>query len=113
MVIACLYLLCWNYDRVKYILPFKRDSLPSVLPKQILNNKFPWLFSIFVACTLIGVTAFSVTIFDFLPRNTIKECQNQFKTTKNKASGFEFCDCIHNKGMPLDEALRKFEQANK
>ncbi|RYY31757.1 MAG: DoxX family protein, partial [Sphingobacteriaceae bacterium] len=22
MVIACLYLLCWHYDRIKYILPF-------------------------------------------------------------------------------------------
>jgi len=113
MVIACLYLLWWNYDRVMYILPFKRESLPSVLPKQKMNNKFPWVFSIFVACSLIGVTAFSVTIFDILPRNTIEDCQKQFKKTKNEAAGFKFCDCIHNKGMPLDEALKKFEKANK
>ena len=29
MVLANLYLLCWDYDKLKLILPFKREPLPS------------------------------------------------------------------------------------
>lgn len=101
----------WNYDRVKYILPFKQDSLPCALPKQALSNKFPWLFSIFVACTLVGVTAFAVTIFDFLPRNTIEDCKAQFKETNRTNAGMEFCNCIHTNGEPLEKCMDEYFSA--
>jgi uncharacterized membrane protein YphA (DoxX/SURF4 family) len=45
MVLANLYLLCWDYDRLKYILPFKQSKEDSVAKKgQTSSNKFPLLF---------------------------------------------------------------------
>ena len=37
MVLACLYLLIWDYDRIKHILPFKQQpkTYPSVIKKPL------------------------------------------------------------------------------
>src|SRR4029079_8131137 len=45
MVLANLYLLYWDYDRIKYILPFKqvkKNGHPA--GEKPLSNKFPFLF---------------------------------------------------------------------
>jgi hypothetical protein len=34
-----------------------------------------------------------------------------FENTRNEAAGFEFCECIHNAGQPLDECLKKFKNS--
>ena len=45
MVLANLYILIWNYDRLRYILPFKIFSNYGILQKpEKLSNKFPILF---------------------------------------------------------------------
>ena len=111
MVIACLYLFWWNFDRLKYILPFPGKALPAALPRQELNNKFPWLFFSFVAMTLVGVTTFAVTAFEVLPRNTLIDCNSQFKGTNRTQAGAEFCDCIHVNGRPVSQCLEEYEKA--
>ena len=111
MVIACLYLLWWHFDRVKYLLPLQAKSLPAVVPKQELNKKFPWAFFMFVAVTLVGVTAFAVTAFEVMPRNTLGDCNAQFKGTNRTSAGAEFCNCIHINGQPLDKCLEQYEAA--
>src|SRR5688572_30589191 len=45
MVFANLYLLCWDYARLKYILPFEQPKADSyAIKKETANNKFPVVF---------------------------------------------------------------------
>ncbi|MFY0630711.1 MAG: DoxX family protein [Flavobacteriaceae bacterium] len=114
MVLANLYLLVWNYDRLKYILPFKQFSNYGILEKpKKYSNKFPFLFFTGVIAT-IGITL-AVFIFghDVMPRNSLSDCKKQFVNTENEAVGFEFCECIHKKGNSLDECLTEFENRTK
>jgi uncharacterized membrane protein YphA (DoxX/SURF4 family) len=51
MVIACIYILCWHYDRIKYILPFNN---PPFTP-SLSDNLFPTLFFTAVVATFLVV----------------------------------------------------------
>src|SRR4030095_15802143 len=45
MLLANLYLLFWDYDRIKYILPFKQvKGVDYAARKKPLSNKFPFRF---------------------------------------------------------------------
>jgi len=44
MVLANLYLLCWDYARLKYVLPFGSSSDVGKTPNQKMSRKFPWVF---------------------------------------------------------------------
>ncbi|MES2765527.1 MAG: DoxX family protein [Bacteroidota bacterium] len=114
MVLANLYILVWNYDRLKFILPFKKFPDYQLVEKPIkYNNKFPALFFIGVICTIVLVVFIQHFGYEAMPRNSLSDCQDQFKNTKNEAAGFKFCDCIHNQGMSLEQALQEFEKAKK
>lgn len=134
MTLANLYLLGWNYEKWKYILPF--NHLPAEFevgndaPKdafkfgirplyerlrnvvgQLFKDKFPWLFfaGVFaaVAVCVVGIPS----LYRIKPRNTLTQCQRQFtKSTKTKA-GEIFCNCIHQNGEPLDKCLNDFSNA--
>lgn len=109
MVIACLYLLCWHYDRVKYILPFQPPK-PAPL---LLSNKFPIGFFLGVVLTFLAV-GFTVThLYDLMPRNTLSDCESQCDDSKNPEACKIFCESIHKDGQDLDKALNKYEQAPK
>ncbi len=109
MVIACLYLLCWNYDRIKFILPF--DIPPR--PHQAQSNQFPIWFFTCVLATFIAV-GFTVThLFNILPRNTLSDCQSQCKDSANPGACKVFCESIHVKGQDLNQALNKYERSVK
>jgi len=107
MVIACLYLLCWNYDRIKYILPF--NSPPALTLVQ--DKKFPkWFFAV-VVLTFVAV-GFTVThMYNLMPRNTLTSCESQCDDSKNPEACKIFCESIHNKGQDLDKSLDQYERA--
>ena len=148
MTLANLYLLGWNYEKWKYILPFnrlanengvtKRKSLESdvqtqenagqriVFPrfgirslyarfhiffKQLLNDRFPALFfaGVFVAIVVcvIGIPS----LYSIKPRNTLPQCQRQFKDRNRSIAGNAFCNCIHNNGEPLNKCLNEYNNA--
>lgn len=115
MVLANLYLLIWNYDRLRYILPFKRFSEYGILPKKPgkFSNKFPILFFTAVATTIILIVAVSLSGYIVMPRNSLTACKAQFINTPKETAGCEFCDCVHKEGKPLNECLEKFENAIK
>ena len=114
MVLANLYILVWNYDRLKYLLPFNEfPSYGIVVKPTKYDNKFPFLFFIGVICTVVLTVSIAQYGYEALPRNSISDCKNQFKGTKNEAAGYKFCECIHDKGNPLDECLEEFENATK
>lgn len=139
MTLANLYLLGWNYDKWKYILPFNRlpndITLESDLQtqenidqrsifsrygirslytrfrlflKQLFNDKFPTLFfgGVFVAVVIcvIGIPS----LYSIKPRNTLPQCQRQFKNSSKIKAGEVFCNCIHLKGEPLDKCMTEY-----
>jgi uncharacterized membrane protein YphA (DoxX/SURF4 family) len=109
MVIACIYLLCWNYDQIKYIFPFNQPPSPPL----VSNKKFPiWFFAgVFATFLIVG---FTVThMYNILPRNTLKDCETQCDDSKNPAACKVFCESIHNNGEDLSKSLDKYEQALK
>ncbi|QKJ32319.1 DoxX family protein [Mucilaginibacter mali] len=112
MVMACLYLLCWYYDRLKYILPFKQPvAIINEPAPMAISNKFPAKFfaGAFAAVALLVLTI--VTVFDIKPRNTMQDCTAQCPNSKNPQACMAFCDCIHNEGQPLDRALEEYHKA--
>ncbi len=114
MVLANLYLLVWNYDRLKYILPLKSFSSYGILEKPTkYKNKFPFIFFTGVITT-VGLTVLLAQFgYYAMPKNSLSDCKNQFKNTKNEVAGYKFCECIHNNGKPLDECLKEFEKSKK
>ncbi|MFD2035636.1 DoxX family protein [Belliella marina] len=108
MVFANLYLICWNYDRFKYLFSTPKVTV-SDLTKTLNKNKFPLKFfsGVLFAIFLVFVVAFKV--FDVRPRNTIEQCKSQFENTEYENEGFEFCNCVHSKGGPLKICLDQYE----
>jgi uncharacterized membrane protein YphA (DoxX/SURF4 family) len=111
MVLASLFLLIWDFDRIKYILPFKqREPDPLVLTKP-LKVKLRIIFfggSIAVLAFIIIGTFY---LFEIGPRNSEEACRNQCAGSKNPEACQTFCDCIYNKGQSLDTCLATFNKA--
>jgi hypothetical protein len=114
MMLANLYILVWNYDRLKYILPLKRFSDYGIVEKPAkYNNKFPFLFFTGVIITAGLIVLLAQFGYDAMPRNSLSDCKKQFINTRNEAAGFRFCECVHNNGRPLDECLEEFKNGEK
>lgn len=111
MVLANLYILIWNYDRLKFIFPFKtnHDHVLYQQPQQY-TNKFPILFFTGVIATVGLVILFFVYGHNIMPRNSISECNKQFIGTTYEVIGKEFCECIHTHGGHLNDCLDEFEK---
>ncbi|GAA4033075.1 hypothetical protein GCM10022409_16730 [Hymenobacter glaciei] len=111
MVVANVFLLCWYYDRLKFVLPFNVPAAIALSPQTSISNKFPKAFFAGAAAT-IGLVVLAVTTgYDITPRNTLADCQVQFKGGNRTTAGYKFCDCIHKKGQPLNQALKAYNQA--
>ncbi|MES2828049.1 MAG: DoxX family protein [Bacteroidota bacterium] len=110
MVISNLYLICWDYEKLKFVLPFNQASLPK--PNSV-SNKFPLAFFSIVFLIVIGVGFTVVNLYDLMPRNTLKDCAGQFKGSKNPIAAESFCDCVHTKGKPLSTCLDEYDTAMK
>jgi len=112
MVLACLFLILWNYDRIKYILPLDHGAsaqLPPV-PKP-LNNTFPIRFFLVTLATIAAIVLFLLFGWQIAPRNNSRDCNSQFANTNRTRAGAIFCDCIHQKGLPLDSSIEIYEKA--
>lgn len=51
------------------------------------------------------------TACEIMPRNTLKDCLQQCKDSKNPKACQQFCDCIHKEGKPLNQCLDVYEKA--
>lgn len=112
MLLANLFLLCWDYNRLKSILPFKQDTLDAYSTKETpLKSKFPFLFFGGVVATLATVVFLNNIIYDIRPGNETAECWNSCPDNSNPKACEVFCDCIHNKGKPLGKCLEEYEKA--
>src|SRR5918993_950668 len=98
MVLANLYLLGWNYEKWKYILPFNRQANDDDATKRkslesyIQNQEGAGLRAV-VIC-VIGIPS----LYSIKPRNTLPQCLRQFRNSNKTKAGETFCDCIHKSG---------------
>jgi len=113
MVVANVFLLCWYYDRLKYLLPFSRPPASALPEAAGISNAFPRAFFAGAAATVALVVVLVTNVFDVMPRNTQADCRSQFKGRRSHRTkaGYAFCACIHQQGQPLDQALDAYHQA--
>lgn len=111
MLLGNLYLLCWDFDRIKHVLPFKqvKQENPQAAKKR-LNKKFPFLFFglvVAIAATVIIVNQF---MYNIRPGNSPIECNNGCPGNSSPKACETFCDCIYNQGKPLKECLAEYNK---
>jgi len=110
MLLACISLLVWDYDRLKYILPIAQTKAAPALIKQPPGNRLRIMF--FGSC--VGVIAFIIIgtsyLYKIMPGNSEEECRNQCHG-KNSDACKVFCDCIYKQGKPLNSSLSIYEKA--
>ena len=63
-------------------------------------------FSFILIMLLAGTTACEI-----MPRNTLKDCRMQCGESRKSKACYDFCDCIHVQGQPLDSCLDKYDKA--
>lgn len=109
LLLACLFLLIWNYDRLKYLLPYKQPKIEPPVLKYPSRVRLRVIF--FGAC--LAILAFVIIGTSYLwkiaPGNSEAECRNQ--CDKNPGA-CEFCDCIYKEGKSLDSCLTAFNRVN-
>jgi uncharacterized membrane protein YphA (DoxX/SURF4 family) len=111
MVLACLFLLAWDYDRLKHILPFKQSKTDSPVLKKPPGMRLRIVFfgGCFIALAIIIIgTSY---VYEIVPGNSEAECRNQRASSKNPEACEIFCDCIYSQGKPLDSCLAAFDRA--
>jgi uncharacterized membrane protein YphA (DoxX/SURF4 family) len=110
MLLANLFLLVWDYERLKYILPFSRN----VGDRHVVeNNKFPVLFFACVFATVVSVIVINAFLFDIRPGNSQIECTNECKNRGSSNACFHFCGCIYEQGNPLNVCLSEYRTLNR
>jgi uncharacterized membrane protein YphA (DoxX/SURF4 family) len=111
MMLANLYLLCWDYDKLKYVLPFNHPAVFTPTPvQQSTFKQIPVRFFAGSALVVVLVVVL-VNSYDITPRNSFADCQKQFKGTQRTQAGYRFCTCIHKQGRPLAESLDEYDKA--
>jgi uncharacterized membrane protein YphA (DoxX/SURF4 family) len=106
MLLANLFLLAWDYDRLKYALPFSRHEQDH---QVVETNKFPVLFFAFVFATAASVIVINAFLFDIRPGNSEIECTNVCKNSGSPDACKHFCDCIYKQGNPLNVCLTEYQ----
>lgn len=111
MVLANLFLLIWDYNRLKHILSFKQPETHSQVLKKPLGWRLRILFfggSFAVLAIIIFGTFY---LYEIVPGNSEEACRNQCASSKNPVACDTFCDCLYKEGQPLDGCLATFNEA--
>ncbi|MFZ1687090.1 MAG: DoxX family protein [Flavobacteriales bacterium] len=112
MVLGCLYLLCWDYHRLKYILPRTAPAPePVVTGPAPRTGKFPVAFALSAVLVVSIVVLVTTNLYALRPRNTMRDCLTQCAGNNKPEACRTFCACIHTEGQPLDSCLAAFEKA--
>jgi len=111
MVLASLFLLIWDYDRLKHILPFKQPKTDPHVLKKPLGKRLRIIFFGGSVAVLAFIIIGTFYLYEIVPGNSEAECRNQCASSKNPAACEIFCDCIYKQGQPLDSCLATFDRA--
>ncbi|HKP45677.1 MAG TPA: hypothetical protein VJT50_03695 [Pyrinomonadaceae bacterium] len=110
MVLANLYLLCWDYARLKYVLPFTLSSGVGTTRNQKMSRKFPVLFFGGVVAVVAAVIIINAFMYEVRPGNSELECTNGCRSNARTEDCLRFCNCIYNEGNPLDKCLMEYHK---
>lgn len=112
MLLANLFLLFWDYEKLKHILPFKQAGEGNYVPRRkVSNNKFPLVFFGCVVAAAGSVIVINHFLYDIRPGNSALECTNGCPGNSNPEACADFCDCIYSQGRSLIECLEEYEKA--
>lgn len=113
MVLANLYLLCWDYDKLKHLFSINNSTtFKNLVRQKSISNKFPTRFFFGVISTIAILVLIIVNTYQIRPRNNISDCKKQFNGTNRIEAGCSFCDCIHKHGLSLDQCLDEYKRAS-
>ena len=107
MLLANLFLLVWDYDRLRHVLPFRPTEDHQVLDK---TSKFPVSFFVFVFTAALSVIVINHFLYDIRPGNSQEECTNGCKGNSRPDACQQFCDCIYNQGNPLKACVYEYRK---
>ena len=112
MLLANLFLLIWDYDRLKHVLPSRQPKpAPPKLTTRHIRLRLRLLFiggSITLLAFLIKGSSY---LYEIGPGNSEEECRGQCNASKNPAACEAFCHCIYEEGRSLDSCLAAYEKA--
>ena len=116
MLLANLYLLCWDYARLKYVLPLAAlshvgshvGSDVGKTPNQKMSGKFPMIFFGCAVAAVVLVIVINNFVYDIRPGNSQLECTNGCANNARPEACERFCNCIYNEGNPLDKCLEEY-----
>jgi uncharacterized membrane protein YphA (DoxX/SURF4 family) len=111
MLLANLFLLVWDYDRLKQILPLRQAVEERHAP--VRPSKFPVWFFGFVLAAVVSVIAVDDFLYPIRPGNEQAECTNGCKNRGGPDACQKFCDCIYGDGNPLSHCLDAYGRARK
>jgi hypothetical protein len=103
MLLASLFLLVWDYDRLKHLLARGQPVEDPRVP--VGTGKFPIWFFGFVLAAVVSVIAIDDLLYPIRPGNEQAECTNGCKNSGSPGACKRFCDCIYNNGLPLQRCL--------
>ena len=117
MLLANVFLLAWDYDRLKHVLPLGQTSDDRrVLAKAggktgAKTNRFPaWFFGLVVA-VVASVIVVNQFLYDIRPGNSRIECTNGCRDSGSPNACQNFCGCIYDRGNPLNACLDEYQGA--
>lgn len=112
MVLACLFLICWDFHKWKFILG---GPVPGAETYEKANRtrKFPWLFFTGVFVAMLWVLAAARFAYTLKPRNTLADCVTQCEDAENPEACETFCDGIHEQGKPYEVCLEAYKKSLK
>ena len=108
MLLANLFLLVWDYDRLKHVLPFYRSGEDR---HAVETRKFPFVFFGCVFAAVVSVIVINIFLFDIRPGNAEDECTNGCKVSDRPGACLNFCSCIYKQGNPLNTCLNEYHRA--
>lgn len=111
MVLASLFLLIWDYDRLKQIVASKQQNTVSNKPNKSLAVRLRIIFFGGSFAVLAFIIIGTFYLFEIGPCNSEDACRNQCAGSKNPEACQTFCDCIYKQGQPLANCLKTFDQA--
>lgn len=110
LVMASLFLLVWDYDRLKHLVLGKQSTIASPVLKKPLGVRLRIAFFGGCIAVLTIIIFGTFYLYEIVPGNDEAECRNQCAGSKNPAACAEFCDCIYKEGQPLDSCLATFNK---
>lgn len=110
MLLANVFLLCWDYARLKYVLPLASSSNVGNTLKPNTSRKVPFVFFACVVAAVVSVIVINIFVYDIRPGNSELECTNGCAGNTRPEACRQFCNCIYNEGNPLQKCLEEYRK---